>query len=197
MYPQPPQYSPTAYLRQFPVPGEVRSVAVMLWTTAGISFVALAASVAIAAMADIDFAFAFGSLSVYSMPNVLLGVLAVVPAVSVTRGRSWARTMAKVVLIIQIVLQSMALAVMSVPAPFWALFLLPVAIVGVVLLHRPVAKRFFAAHGQAADQEYTQQYVAQQWGQGQYSPQQPYPAQQGYGHRPPQNGAWGQYPHQR
>ena len=187
MYPQPPQYSPTAYLRQFPVPGEVRSVAVMLWTTAGISFVALAASVAIAAMADIDFAFAFGSLSVYSMPNVLLGVLAVVPAVSVTRGRSWARTMTKVVLIIQIVVQSMML--IGGNNLLWAFLLLPMAIVGVVLLHRPVAKRFFAAHGQAADQEYAAQ-------QG-YGHQQPYPAQQDYGHRPPQNGTWGRYPHQR
>ena len=183
MYPQPPQYSPTAYLRQFPVPGEVRSVAVMLWITAGISFTVLTINMVTAPMYGVELGYAFG----YSFFHVLIGVLAVVPAVSVTRGRSWARTMTKVVLIIQIVVQSMML--IGGNNLLWAFLLLPMAIVGVVLLHRPVAKRFFAAHGQAADQEYAAQ-------QG-YGHQQPYPAQQGYGHRPPQNGTWGRYPHQR
>ena len=148
-------------------------------------------------MYGVEPGYAFG----YSLPHTVLGVLLAVPAFPVTRGRSWARTMAKVVLIIQIVLQSLML--ISGTAALWALFLLPLAITGVVLLHRPPSRWFFTVHSQAADQEYRQQYAAPYphpgAGQGQYPPQQ-YPQQypqQGYGQQPPQNGSWNQDPYQQ
>ena len=97
--------------------------------------------------------------------------------------------MAKVVLIIQIVLQSLML--ISGTAALWALFLLPLAITGVVLLHRPPSRWFFTVHGQAAGQEYVQQYAAHPLHQ-QYPQQDP---QQVRGQQ--QNGSWNQGPHQQ
>ncbi|MEV2277930.1 hypothetical protein AB0I72_20325 [Nocardiopsis sp. NPDC049922] len=190
---QPPQPSPTTYPERFPAPGPVRGLAVVLWISAAISLAVLVINMATAPMFDVEPGYAFG----YSLPHTLIGVLLAVTAVPITRGRSWARTMAKVVLIIQIVLQSMML--ISGTSPFWALFLLPLSITGVILLHRPMSQWFFSVHQRAANQEYTQQYAAhpphQQVGQGHY-PSQQYP-QQTYKQQPPQNGSWDQYPHQQ
>lgn len=190
MQPRPPQPGPTAHPEQFPVPGAVRGLAVVLWLSTTISFTVLLINMATAPMYGVEPGYAFG----YSLPHTVLGVLLAVPAVPVTRGISWARTMAKVALIIQIVLQSLML--LGGTAAFWALFLLPPAVTGVVLMHRPPSQWFFTVHGQAADQEYMQQYAAHyphpQAGQGYYPPPQ-YP-QQGYGQQPPQNGPWNQGP---
>lgn len=208
MYPPPHQYNPTSYLRQFPVPGPVRASAVMLWLTAGVSFTVLAINMGTAPMYGVDLEYAF----FYSSPHTLIGVLALIPAVPLVRGRPWARTMAKVVLISQMLMQAMNLT--SPKSLLWSLLLLPLAIAGVILLERPVTKRFFAAHSQAANQEYLQRHAAQQWGQGQHPPQQwgqaqyppqqwgqghhpnqpPYPPQQAHGHHPPY---WGQHPDQQ
>lgn len=223
MQPQPPQPDPAAHPERLPVPGPVRGLAVVLWVSAAISLTVLVINMATAPAFGVEPGYAFG----YSLPHTLIGVLLAVPAFPVIRGRSWARTMAKTVLIIQIVLQSLML--FSGTSAFWALFLLPLAIAGVVLLHRPLAQWFFAVHNQAANQGYVQQYAAhhphQQVNRGYHPPQQ-YPQQayqqqtyeqqaygqqthqqqaheqQAYGQQaheqqPPQNGAWSQDPRQQ
>lgn len=179
MQPRPPQPGPTAHPEQFPAPGPVQGLAAVLWFSAAVSFIVLLSNMAIASPYGVESAgYAFG----YSLPHTVLGVLLAVPAVPVTRGRSWARTMAKVVLIIQIVLQSGML--ISGIVVFWALLLLSAAITGVVLLRRPMSQWFFAVHNQAAGQGYVQQYPAH------------YP-RQAYHQQPPENGSWNQYPHQQ
>ena len=190
MQPHPPQPGPTAYLEQFPTPGTVRGLAVTLWISAGVSLLVLVINMTTAPMFGVEPGYAFG----YSLPHTLIGVLLAVTAVPITRGRSWARGMAKVVLIIQIVLQSMML--ISGTSPFWALFLLPLAVAGLVLLHQPLSKWFFTVHKEASYQEYLQHHHTQhQMNQGHYPPQQ-YP-QQVYGQHPPQNDPWGHDPHRR
>ena len=191
MYPQPPQPGPATYPGQPAVPGPVRGLAVVLWFSAAISFLVLVVNMSTAPFYGVEPGYAFG----YSLPHTLIGVLLAVPAVPLTRGRSWARTMVKTVLIIQIVLQALLLP--SGTSTLWALVLLPLAITGLVLLHRPVSQWFFTVHGHAANQEYMRQpavHYPQQMGQGHYPPQQ-YP-QQAY-EQQPQNGPWDQYPNQR
>lgn len=190
MQPHPPQPDPTAHPGQFPVPGTVRGLAVVLWISAAISFLVLVINMATAPMFGVEPGYAFG----YSLPHTVLGVLLAVPAIPVMRGHSWARKMAKVVLIIQIVLQAGML--IGGTAAFWALFLLPLAITGVVLLHRPLSQWFFTVHSQAAGQGHMQHaahYPHPHAGQGYYPPQQ-YP-QQAY-EQQPQNGPWNQGPRQ-
>lgn len=213
MHPQPPQPIPTAYLDQFPAPTSVRALAVLLWITIALSFTVLTINMVTAPMYGVDPGYAFG----YSFFHTVIGLLLLVVAVPVTRGRPWARHMTNVLLILQIIFQGMML--LGGNNLLWALFLLPSAIAGMVLLHRPTAKRFFAMYHQAANQEYMQQYAAQQGGQGypppaggadtypqepygyQPSPQQPPQGgsygQQPYPQQPPQGGSWGQYPHQQ
>lgn len=192
MQPQPPQPSPTAYLEQYPAPGSVRSLAVVLWVSAAVSLAVLVINMATAPMAGVEPGYAFG----YSLPHVVVGALLAVTAYPVTRGRSWARRMAKVVLIIQIVMQSLLLV--GGTSPFWALLLLPLAIAGVVLLHQPMSKWFFTAHQEAVYQEYLQRYAAyytqHHVDQGHYPPHQ-YP-QQAYEQQPP-HGSWEQDPRQQ
>ncbi len=193
MQPQPPQPGPTAHPEQLRAPGPVRGLAVVLWISAAISLAVLVINMTTAPMFGVEPGYAFG----YSLPHTLIGALLAVTAIPVTRGRSWARTMAKVVLIIQIVLQSLML--LSGTSVLWALFLLPLAITGVVLLHRPLSQWFFTVRNQAANQGYTQQYAAHhphhQMNQGYYPPQQ-YP-QQAYEQQQPQNGSWDQNPRQQ
>ncbi|MFC9088246.1 hypothetical protein [Nocardiopsis dassonvillei] len=197
MQPQPPQHGPTTHPERVPLPGPVRGLAAVLWTSAAISLTVLVLNMTTAPMFGVEPGYAFGA----SLPHTVIGVLMAVAAFPVTRGRSWARTMAKVVLIIQIVLQSMLL--LGGNSVIWALFLLPLAIAGVVLLHRPVSQWFFAFHAQAAGQGHAQQYTHHphhQMNQGYYPPQQ-YPQQQypqqSYEQQPPQSGPWDQNPRQQ
>lgn len=150
----------------------------MLWISTAVSALIFAINMGTAPMFGVSPGYAFG----YSLPHLLFGVLMAVIAVPITRGRPWARTMAKAVLIGQIVLQTLML--ISGTAFLWALVLLPLAITGLVNLSQPPAKWFFAAHDprQAQRMPYPQQY-----------PQHPHHPQQGYGQQPP--GSWGQGPH--
>src|SRR5699024_3038413 len=131
MHPQPSPHGMTHHPQQLSTPGAVWGMAAMLWCTAGILFTEFAVNMITAPLYGVELDYAF----FYSLPRALVGVFVLVPAVPVTRGRPWARTMAKTVLIIQIVLQSMALLASN--ADMWTLFLFPMAIIGTVLLGRP------------------------------------------------------------
>ena len=206
MHPQPSPHGMTHHPQQLSTPGAVWGMAAMLWCTAGILFTEFAVNMITAPLYGVELDYAF----FYSLPRALVGVFVLVPAVPVTRGRPWARTMAKTVLIIQIVLQSMALLASN--ADMWTLFLFPMAIIGTVLLGRPSSRWFFHVHKQAADQQkHPQQHGAQPWGHGQHPHQHPHPPQHTYpqhphppyeqypphGQYPPQNGNPGQGPHGR
>ncbi|MGW5880458.1 hypothetical protein ACWFMI_28360 [Nocardiopsis terrae] len=184
MYPQPPQPGPTPSLEQAPAPGPVNIVAVMLWLTVTVALIVLTINMTTAPMAGVEPGYAFGASLHYLVIAALLGVT----AVPLIRGHSWARTMTKVVLIIQIVLQSLSL--LGGTGFLWALLLLPMAITALVQLHHPLSKWFFAVHNPAANQEYLRQHAVP------YYPQQQYPPQ-GYGQQPPQYGPWNQNPHQQ
>ena len=174
MHPQPSPHGMTHHPQQLSTPGAVWGMAAMLWCTAGILFTEFAVNMITAPLYGVELDYAF----FYSLPRALVGVFVLVPAVPVTRGRPWARTMAKTVLIIQIVLQSMALLASN--ADMWTLFLFPMAIIGTVLLGRPSSRWFFHVHKQAADQQkHPQQHGAQQWGHGSTAPA-PHPPQHTY-----------------
>ncbi|MBE2998386.1 hypothetical protein IDM40_06650 [Nocardiopsis sp. HNM0947] len=173
----------------------------MLWISAAVSFAVLVFNMATGLMAGVSAGYAFG----YSLPHLVLGALLAAPAFSLTRGRPWARKMAKVMLIVQTVMQSLFL--LSGEQWLWALFLLPLSIAGLVSLGRPLSGRFFAIHRGDAVQDHAQQYAphpgqphyGQQYGQPPYGPQQPvgerYVPQQPHA-QPPQNGPWGPPPQQ-
>ncbi|WP_017584343.1 hypothetical protein [Nocardiopsis valliformis] len=166
MYPQPAQPVPLPSPEQVPAPGQVKTVAVMIWLTFAFALIVFTFNMVGVALAGISPGYAFG----YSLPWTLPATLLAVTAVPLVRGHSWARTMARVVLIIQIVVQSLAL--LGGTGFLWALFLLPMAITALIQLHHPMSKWFFAVHNPAANLKYLQQYTAV------YYPQQQYPAQQ-------------------
>ncbi|MEU3017441.1 hypothetical protein ABZ635_08635 [Nocardiopsis sp. NPDC007018] len=186
-------------------PGPVRGLAVTLWIAVGLSSLLVAFSMFVAAMVGGSPAYAFG----YTLPRALPGLLLAVAATPMTRGRPWARMMVKVLLIVQIVFQSLMFLGGN---SLMALLLIPLAITGLVLLHRPMSVWFFTVHRQIARGEYAgQPYAAHhpQTGyghqdyQGHYGHQGYHPHQQSPQHPPQshgqqqQDGSWGQGPHPR
>lgn len=204
MYPQSQQPGPFPSPEQIPIPGPVKTVAVMIWLTLALALIVFAINMAGVPLGGISPGYAFG----YSLPWTFPATVLAVTAVPIVRGHSWARTMAKVVLIIQIVLQSLML--LSGTGFLWALFLLPMAIAALINLHHPMSKWFFAVHNPAANLEYLRQYTAvyypqqqypvhppQQYPPQQYPPQQYPPQDYGQQPQPPQYGSWNQNPHQQ
>ncbi len=197
MYPHPPQPCPLPSPDQVPTPGSVKTVAVMIWLTVALALLILTLNMVMAPRVGVSPGYAFGS----AFHFLLIAALLAVTAIPVVRGKSWARTMAKVVLIIQIVLQS--LSIVSETYFLWALILLPMAITALIQLLHPTAKWFFTVHNPAANLKYLQQftaaYYAQQSYPGHYPPQQ-YPPQvyrQQPPHPQPQPHPWNPNPHQQ
>ncbi|WP_223809254.1 hypothetical protein [Nocardiopsis listeri] len=171
----------------------------MIWLTVALALVIFALNMATVPFAGVEPGYAFG----YSLPWTFMATLLALTAIPLVRGRSWARTMAKVVLIIQIVLQSLML--ISGTGFLWALFLLPAAITALVQLHHPMSKWFFAVHNRAANLEYLRQHEASHHPRQRYPgpyptrqyPQQHPPQDHGRHPQPPRHGPWDQNPHQQ
>jgi hypothetical protein len=202
----PPQPVPAPSPGQVPVPSQVRTAAVMIWLTVALASVIFAINMAAVPFAGVAPGYAFG----YSLPWIGVAALLGVTAIPLVRGRSWARAMAKVVLIVQIVLQSLML--LSGTGFLWALFLLPMAITALIQLRHPMSRWFFGVHDPNAHPDHARQHPAAHYPQHPHQQMHPgyqphqYPTQphqphqypthphprQGYGQQPPPYGSWDQ-----
>lgn len=202
MQPGPPPPGPNTSPGRIPAPKPVRALSVLLWISAGLSSAVFASLITIMPREQGGLEYAIW----YSFFHTVVGLLLAVPAAPITRGRPWARRTAKVLLILQTVYQ--AGIFISTTPNVSSLFLLPLAITGLVLLGRPAAKWYFAVmkpgSGQGAAPQYGDHAPHQGVNAGYFQPQQ-YPQQQyhpqGYwaqgpqSHaQPPQDGHWGPPP---